>query len=92
MIHTPLLDRFEYTIRVLSVHFFSPDLKWNTLLVVVRVRIVWVLEHGTVLFQDNWVASGGELTFVIMCVMVLMGVIYVKDYVVFVYIFVCVVV
>ena len=30
-IHTPLLDRFEGTIQVLSVHFFPPDLNWNAL-------------------------------------------------------------
>ena len=30
-IHTSLFDRFEYTIRVLSVHIFSPDLIWNAL-------------------------------------------------------------
>ena len=30
-IHTSRFDRFEYTIRVLSVHLFSPDLNWNVL-------------------------------------------------------------
>ena len=30
-IHTPLSDCFEYTIRVLSVYFFSPNLNWNAL-------------------------------------------------------------
>ena len=24
-IHTPLFDRFEFTIRVLSIHFFLPE-------------------------------------------------------------------
>ena len=24
-LHTPRFERFEYTIRVLSVHFFSPE-------------------------------------------------------------------
>jgi hypothetical protein len=30
-IHTSRFDRFEYTIRVLSVHLFSPDLNRNAL-------------------------------------------------------------
>ena len=30
-IHTLRVDRFEYTIRVLSVHLFCPDLYRNTL-------------------------------------------------------------
>ena len=25
------IDRFDYNIRVLSVHLFSPDLNWNAL-------------------------------------------------------------
>lgn len=31
LIHTSRFDLFEYTIRVLSVHLFSPDLNWNAL-------------------------------------------------------------
>ena len=30
-IHTSRCDRFEYTIRVLSVHLFRPDLNRNAL-------------------------------------------------------------
>ena len=30
-IHTSRFDRFEYTIRVLSVHLFSPDLNRDAL-------------------------------------------------------------
>ena len=30
-IHTSRFDRFEYTIWVLSVHLFSPDLNWKAL-------------------------------------------------------------
>ena len=30
-IHTSRFDCFEYTIRVFSVHSFSPDLNWNAL-------------------------------------------------------------
>ena len=28
-IHSSRFDRFEYVIRVHSVHLFSPDLNWN---------------------------------------------------------------